>query len=248
VAKLEGTEKKDEYVIYTAHYDHLGRNPALTGDQIFNGANDNASGVAGVLEIAKAFTGLAERPKRSILFLMVTAEEKGLLGAKYYATHPLYPLAKTAAEINIDEMNQWGATRDFTIVGYGNSTLDDVLTDVLKADNRVVRPDPQPEKGFYYRSDHFEFAKLGLPALYVNAGVDFVGKDSTYGMTKRNEFEEKDYHNITDEVKPDWDLSGAVADAKALFEVGYLVAQADAMPEWRAGNEFKAKRDSMMKK
>jgi Zn-dependent M28 family amino/carboxypeptidase len=248
VAKLEGSDKKDEYVIYTAHYDHLGRNPSLKGDQIFNGANDNASGVAGVLEIAKAFTKLSEKPKRSVLFLMVTAEEKGLLGAKYYATHPLYPLNKTAAEINIDEMNQWGATKDFTIVGYGNSTLDDVLTDVLKADNRVVRPDPQPEKGFYYRSDHFEFAKLGLPALYVNAGVDFVGKDSTYGMTKRQEFEEKDYHNITDEVKPDWDLSGAVADAKALFKVGYLVAQQDALPQWREGNEFKAKRDSMMKK
>jgi Zn-dependent M28 family amino/carboxypeptidase len=248
VAKLEGTDKKDEYVIYTGHWDHLGRNPSLKGDQIFNGANDNASGVAGILEIAKAYTKLAEKPKRSILFVMVTAEEKGLLGAKYYATHPLYPLNKTAAEINIDEMNQWGATNDFTVVGYGNSTLDDILTDVLKADGRVVRPDPQPEKGFYYRSDHFEFAKQGVPALDPNSGVDYIGKDSSYGMTKRNEFEEKDYHNVTDEVKPDWDLSGAVADAKALFKVGYLVAQADRMPEWKAGNEFKAKRDSMMRR
>ena len=153
VGKLEGTDHKDEYVIYTAHWDHLGRNPANKGDQIYNGANDNASGVAGTLEIAKAFTKLPERPKRSILFVMVTAEEKGLLGAKYYATHPLYPLAQTAAEINIDEMNQWGATKDLTIVGYGNSSLDDVLADVLKADSRVVRPDPQPEKGFYYRSE-----------------------------------------------------------------------------------------------
>jgi Zn-dependent M28 family amino/carboxypeptidase len=247
IAKLEGTDRKDEYVIYTAHWDHLGRNPANKGDQIYNGANDNASGVAGTLEIAKAFTKLPERPRRSILFLMVTAEEKGLLGAKYYATHPLYPLAKTAAEINIDEMNQWGATKDFTIVGYGNSALDDVLGSVLAADSRVIRPDPQPEKGFYYRSDHFEFAKEGVPALYTNAGVDFIGKDSTYGMTKRDEFEEKDYHQPSDEIKPDWDLSGAVADARALFKVGYLVAQADRMPEWKAGNEFKAKRDSMMK-
>jgi Zn-dependent M28 family amino/carboxypeptidase len=177
---------------------------------------------------------------------MVTAEEKGLLGAKYYATHPLYPLAQTVAAINIDEMNQWGATKDLTIVGYGNSALDDLLSGVLQADSRVVRPDPQPEKGFYYRSDHFEFAKQGVPALYINAGVDFVGKDSTYGMSKRNEFEEKDYHQPSDEIKPDWDLAGAVADARALFKVGYLVAQRDAMPEWRAGNEFKARRDSMM--
>jgi Zn-dependent M28 family amino/carboxypeptidase len=247
IAKLEGTDRKDEYVIYTAHWDHLGRNPANKGDQIYNGANDNASGVAGTLEIAKAFTELPERPSRSILFLMVTAEEKGLLGAKYYATHPLYPLAKTAAEINIDEMNQWGATKDFTIVGYGNSGLDDVLGGVLAADSRVIRPDPQPEKGFYSRSDHFEFAKEGVPALYTNAGVDFIGKDSTYGMTKRDEFEEKDYHQPSDEIKPDWDLSGAIADARALFKVGYLVAQAGRMPEWKAGNEFKAKRDSMMK-
>jgi Zn-dependent M28 family amino/carboxypeptidase len=248
VGKLEGTDHKDEYVIYTAHWDHLGRNTANRGDQIYNGANDNASGVAGTLEIAKAFAKLPERPKRSILFVMVTAEEKGLLGAKYYATHPLYPLAQTAAEINIDEMNQWGATKDLTIVGYGNSTLDDLLADVLEADNRVVRPDPQPEKGFYYRSDHFEFAKQGVPALYINAGVDFVGRDSTYGMAKRAEFEEKDYHQPSDEVKADWDLAGAVADAKALFKLGYLVAERDALPEWRAGNEFKAKRDSMMKK
>jgi Zn-dependent M28 family amino/carboxypeptidase len=247
VAKLEGSDRKDEYVIYTSHWDHLGRNPANTGDQIYNGANDNASGVAGTLEIAKAFTKLPEPPKRSILFLMVTAEEKGLLGAKYYATHPLYPLARTAAEINIDEMNQWGATNDLTIVGYGNSSLDDLLASVLKSDGRVVRPDPQPEKGFYYRSDHFEFAKQGVPALYINAGVDFVGKDSTYGMSKRAEFEEKDYHQPSDEVKPDWDLSGAVADAKAVFKVGYLVGQAPGVPEWKPGNEFKAKRDSMMR-
>jgi Zn-dependent M28 family amino/carboxypeptidase len=247
VAKLEGGDKKDEYVVYTAHYDHLGRGTG-PGDQIYNGALDNASGVGGVLEIAKAFKSLPEKPRRSILFLMVTAEEKGLLGAKYYANNPLYPLAKTVANINIDEVNQWGKTKDFTVVGLGNSTLDDDLTAVLTADGRVVRPDPEPEKGFYYRSDHFEFAKQGVPALSPNPGIDFVGRDSSYGMTKRQEFEEKDYHQPSDQIKPDWDLSGAVDDLRVLFKVGYLVAQKDAMAEWKPGNEFKAKRDSMMKK
>ena len=247
VAKLEGTDKKDEYVVYSAHHDHLGRNPANTGDQIYNGALDNASGVATVLDIAKAFAKLPEKPKRSILFLMVTAEEKGLLGAKYYANNPLYPLNKTVANINIDGINQWGRTSDFTVVGLGNSDLDDVLTDVLKADNRTVRPDPEPEKGFYYRSDHFEFAKKGVPALDPDAGVTYVGKDTTYGMTKRNEYNDKDYHQPSDDIKADWDLTGAIDDARVLFKVGYLVGQADGIPGWKPGNEFKAKRDSMMK-
>jgi Zn-dependent M28 family amino/carboxypeptidase len=179
---------------------------------------------------------------------MVTAEEKGLLGAKYYANNPLYPLAKTAANINVDEMNQWGRTSDFTIVGLGNSDLDDVATSVLKADNRTVRPDAEPEKGFYYRSDHFEFAKKGVPALDPGAGVQYIGKDTTYGITKRAEFENNDYHSPSDQVKPDWDLSGAVDDARVLLKVGYLVAQRDALPQWREGNEFKAKRDSMLKR
>ena len=247
VAKLEGAGKKDEYVVYSAHWDHLGKGTG-PGDQIYNGALDNASGVATVLEIAKAFTKAAEKPSRSILFLMVTAEEKGLLGAKYYAENPLYPLAKTVANINVDGVNQWGRTTDFTVVGLGNSTLDDVLTDVLKADGRTVRPDPEPEKGFYYRSDHFEFAKKGVPALDPDAGVTYAGKDTAYGMTKRNEYNDRDYHQPTDEVKADWDLSGAVDDARVLFKVGYLVAQRDALPEWRQGNEFKAKRDSMLRK
>ena len=246
VAKLEGSEKPDEYVVFSAHHDHLGRNPANTGDQIYNGALDNASGVATVLEIAKAYKALPTPPKRSVLFLMVTAEEKGLLGAKYYANNPLYPLEKTVANINIDGINQWGKTKDFTVVGLGNSSLDDVLTNVLKADGRVVRPDPEPEKGFYYRSDHFEFAKKGVPALDPDAGTDYIGKDSTYGMTKRDEYTNKDYHQPSDEVKADWDLSGAVDDARVLFKVGYIVGQGTGIPEWKPGNEFKAKRDSMM--
>jgi Zn-dependent M28 family amino/carboxypeptidase len=247
VAKIDGGDKKDEYVVYTAHWDHLGRDSTLRADQIYNGAIDNASGTSAILEIAKAFSKLPTPPRRSILFLSVTAEEKGLLGAKYYATHPLYPLNKTAANINIDGINQWGKTSDFTVIGLGNSTLDDVLTDILETENRIVRPDPEPEKGFYYRSDHFEFAKEGVPALDIDAGIEYIGKPAGYGIEKRDEYTKNNYHQPSDEVKPDWDLSGAVEDARVLFRVGYAVAQADALPQWKAGTEFKAKRDSMMK-
>jgi len=248
IAKLEGGDKKDEYVVYTAHWDHLGKDSTLKGDQIYNGAIDNASGSAALLEIAKAFSKLSTPPRRSILFLSVTAEEKNLLGAKFYATHPLYPLNKTVADINMDGINQWGKTSDFTVIGLGNSTLDDVLADALNAQNRVVKPDPEPEKGFYYRSDHFEFAKQGVPALDIDAGTDFVGKPKGYGMQKRDEYTNNDYHKPSDEIKPDWDLSGAVEDTRALFHVCYAVAQSDALPQWKPGTEFKAKRDSMMAK
>ena len=246
VAKLEGTDKKDEYVIYTGHWDHLGKDTTLKGDQIYNGAADNASGSSAVLQIAKAFTKLPTPPKRSILFLMVTAEEKGLVGAKFYATHPLYPLTKTAANINIDGINQWGKTSDFTVIGLGNSTLDDELLGVLKTENRSVRPDAEPEKGFYYRSDHFEFAKQGVPALDTDAGIEYIGKPAGYGIQKRDEYTNKDYHSVTDEVKPDWDLSGGALDAQTLFKVGVGVANTDQLPEWKPGTEFKAKRDAMM--
>jgi Zn-dependent M28 family amino/carboxypeptidase len=246
VAKLEGGDKKDEYVIYTAHWDHLGIGPKVNGDSIYNGASDNASGSSALIEIAKAYSKLKTPPRRSILFLSVTAEEKGLVGAKYYATHPLYPLNKTVADINMDGLNQWGKTSDYTVIGLGNSTLDDVLTDVLKTENRTVRPDPESEKGLYYRSDHFEFAKVGVPALDIDAGVNFIGKDSTYGMKKRDEYTQHDYHQPSDEVKSDWDLSGAVQDTQTLFKVGYIVANTDAMPQWKPGTEFKAKRDSAM--
>jgi Zn-dependent M28 family amino/carboxypeptidase len=247
VAKLQGRTKPDEYVIYSSHWDHLGRDTTAKGDQIFNGALDNASGTAALLQIAKAFTTLDTAPDRSILFLAVTAEEKGLLGAKYYAEHPLYPLNKTVADINMDGVNQWGKTSDLTVVGLGNSSLEDVLGRVLQADGRTIRPDPEPEKGFYYRSDHFEFAKEGVPALYLDAGTDFVGKPSGYGMQKRDEYTNRDYHAVSDEVKPDWDLSGAVDDVRVLFRVGYIVAQTPGFAEWKAGTEFKARRDSSMR-
>ena len=250
VAKLEGSDPalRDEYVIYTAHWDHLGKDTTLKGDQIFNGALDNATGTASLLTLAKAFKALPTPPARSILFLAVTAEEQGLLGAKWYAEHPLYPLNRTLADVNMDGVNQWGRTKDLTIVGYGNSTLDDLLGSVLASqEGRAIKPDPEPEKGFFYRSDHFEFAKQGVPALYVDAGTEYVGKDSAYSQQKRDEYTNNDYHKPSDEVKPDWDLSGAVEDLQALFQVGYRVAQTDRWPEWKPGTEFKARRDSMLK-
>jgi len=249
VAKLEGSDPalKDQYVVYTAHWDHLGRDPELKGDQIYNGAADNASGSAGLLEIARAYTKLSPAPKRSILFLSVTAEEQGLLGTQYYAENPLYPLKNTLADINMDGLNTWGKTKDLTIVGLGNSTLDDTITEVLQARGRTVTPDSEPEKGFFYRSDHFEFAKQGVPALDPDAGVDYIGKPDGYGKQKRDYYTANDYHKPSDEVKPDWDLSGAVDDLRVFFEVGDKVAQATQYPDWKPGTEFKAKRDAMMK-
>lgn len=248
-AKLPGSDPQasQEYLVYTAHWDHLGRDPNREGDQIFNGALDNASGTAALLELAKAFTKLDPKPKRSILFLAVTAEEKGLLGARYYAEHPLYPLNKTVANINMDGINQWGRTKEVSVVGIGQSTMEDVLGEVLKAQNRTMTPEPEPEKGSYYRSDHFEFAKVGVPALYIGDDSDeFIGKPAGFGKKKREEYIEKDYHKPSDEVKPDWDLSGAVENLQLLFEVGYRVAESQKWPEWKAGSEFKARRDKML--
>jgi len=249
VAKIEGSDAalKNEYVIYSAHWDHLGRDPKLQGDQIFNGALDNASGTAALLDIAKSYTKFATPPKRSVLFLAVTAEEKGLLGAKYYAANPLYPLNKTLANINMDGVNQWGRTKDITMVGDDNSTLIDVLRETAAAQGRKVNPDAEPEKGFYYRSDHFEFAKVGVPALYTDSGTDFIGKDPQYSKQKRDEYTEKDYHKVSDDIKPDWDLSGAVEYAQLHSIIGYRVAQGEKYPEWKAGSEFKAKRDESMR-
>jgi Zn-dependent M28 family amino/carboxypeptidase len=249
LAKLEGSDPalRDQYVIYTAHWDHLGRDPGLKGDQIYNGAADNASGSAGLLEIARAYTKLSPAPKRSILFLSVTAEEQGLLGTQYYATNPLYPLKNTLADINMDGLNTWGKTKDMTIIGLGNSTLDDTVTEVLKDHGRIVSGDPEPEKGFFYRSDHFEFAKEGVPALDADSGTNYIGKPAEYGKRKRDNYTENDYHKPSDEVKPDWDLSGAVEDLRVFMEVGYRVAQDKNIPEWKTGTEFKTKRDETMK-
>ncbi|HXU07406.1 MAG TPA: M28 family peptidase, partial [Blastocatellia bacterium] len=166
----------------------------------------------------------------------------------YYAENPIYPLEKTVAAINMDGLNQWGPTRDLTVVGLGNSTLDDVLRQAAAEKHRVLRPDPEPEKGFYYRSDHFNFAKVGVPALDPNDGIAFIGKPADWGRKKRDEYTEHDYHKPSDEIKPDWNLSGAAEDLKLLMTVGYRVANTDKYPEWKPGNEFKAKRDEMMRK
>jgi Zn-dependent M28 family amino/carboxypeptidase len=248
-AKLEGgdPDHAGEFVIYTAHWDHLGRDTSLPGDQIFNGAVDNASGSAGLIEIARAYTRLDPRPKRSILFLSVTAEEQGLLGSEYYAENPLYPLERTLADINMDGLNMWGRTKDMVIIGLGNSGLDDVVTDVLKARGRTVKGDAEPEKGYFYRSDHFEFAKQGVPALDPDGGVDYIGKPADYGKRKRDYYTEHDYHKPSDEVKPDWDLAGAVEDLAVFFETGERIADGEYYPLWNPGTEFKAKRDAMMK-
>ena len=248
LAKLEGSDPKlkNEYIVYTAHWDHLGKDPALKGDQIFNGAADNASGTASLLEIARAFTKFSPPPKRSVLFLAVTAEEKGLLGAKYYATRPLYPLEKTLANLNMDVINLWGKTRDLSSLGLGQSDLDDLIADVAKAQGRTVVGDPEPEKGHFYRSDHFEFVKQGVPAVNAKGGLDYEGKPADFGSKKRAEYTQNDYHKVSDEVKPDWDLAGAEQDLRLYTEVGYRVAQGDSFPEWKPGAEFRAKRQTML--
>jgi Zn-dependent M28 family amino/carboxypeptidase len=250
ISKLEGDDPKlrDEYIIYTAHWDHLGRHPELQGDQIFNGAIDNASGVASVIELGAAFTKLNPPPKRSVLFMATTAEEAGLLGAKFYAEHPLYPLEKTLADINIDGINPWGKTRDLEDLTNNNSTLDDLLGQAAARQGRVMKPNSEPEKGGFYRVDSFEFAKVGVPALHAARGIEIIGKPPGYGKQKRDEFIAKHYHQSSDEVDPTWDLSGAVQDVQLLFEVGYEVANGDKFPEWKAGSEFKPNRDAMLKK
>ncbi|HTM25052.1 MAG TPA: M28 family metallopeptidase [Vicinamibacterales bacterium] len=253
VAKVEGTDAsvKDEYVIYTAHWDHLGVGLPVNGDNIYNGARDNAAGVATMIEVARAFTKVRPQPRRSILFVMVTAEEQGLLGSQYYAVMPLHPLAKTLAEINVDEPNVYAPSKDVTVIGYGASDLDDYLRQAAREQGRTLRADPQPEKGFYYRSDHFNFAKQGVPSLYTESGVETApsaGKPPDYLKSKLDDYEEHHYHQPSDEVKPDWDLSGTAQDAQLVLAVGYRVANAQKYPEWKPGNEFKTKRDSMVHK
>jgi Zn-dependent M28 family amino/carboxypeptidase len=248
IAKLTGSDPdlKNSYVIYTAHWDHFGIGPEVNGDKIYHGAVDNASGSAALLEMARAYKALATPPRRSILFLSVTGEEQGLLGSQYYADHPFYPLARTAVDINMDGMNVHGLTRDIVQIGRGASNLDDVIDAVAKDQNRVVKSDPEPEKGFYYRSDHFEFAKNGVPAFDPDEGVDFIGKSEGWGLEQRQKYTAERYHKPADKIQPDWDLSGAVQDCQLFFLVGYRVANESHMPEWRPGAEFKAIRDASL--
>jgi Zn-dependent M28 family amino/carboxypeptidase len=248
LAKIPGADPavKDEYVIFTSHWDHLGVGTPVNGDAIYNGARDNASGCAMLVEFARAFTHIVPRPRRSILLAAVTGEESGLLGSEYYATFPPYPLSKTLAAINMDEVNVWGPTSDFTVIGLGASDLDQYAQQIAAEQGRVIRPDAEPEKGYYYRSDHFNFAKVGVPALSTDTGMTFVGKPPGYGQQKREEWTTHDYHQPSDEVKDWWDLSGAALDGQLLFAVGYRVANADRFPAWAPGSEFRAAREKML--
>jgi len=250
LALLPGTDPKlrNEYLIYNAHWDHLGRDDRLKGDQIFNGAVDNAAGVAVLFEVAQAMKELpaGQQPKRSVLFLSVTAEEKGLLGSRYYAQNPLYPLTQTVAVINMDGANPFGRTSDIEVIGFGASTIDDIGLAIAREQGRTMRPDSHPERGSFYRSDHFEFAKVGVPAYYPKAGKQFIGQPADYGEKRINEYIAKDYHQVSDEVKPDWTFEGAAQDTEFLLQVGLRIANGDKWPEWKPGNEFKPKRDAML--
>ena len=246
LALVPGTDRTDEYIVYTAHWDHFGLNPSLEGDQIFNGAMDNATGISALIEIAEAFLSLEERQSRSIVLMAVTAEEQGLLGSAYYATNPVYPLEKTVAAINMDALNILGPMHDASIVGYGNSELDQYLIDAAAIQDRVVYPESRPEAGSYYRSDHFNFAKVGVPALYPNAGVDHVEHGAEWTKQQMDEYSANNYHQPSDEYDPNWDLSGAIDDIRLYFRVGYRLANETTFPNWNEGTEFKATRDAMM--
>jgi Zn-dependent M28 family amino/carboxypeptidase len=248
-AKIEGSDPalRDEWVIYTTHWDHFGIGTPLNGDAIYHGALDNATGTGGLLELARAFKQATPKPRRSVLFLFVTAEEQGLLGSEYYAEAPLHPLAKTLAVLNLDVLNVHGRTRDLAIVGLGLSTLDDVIGRAAAAQGRVVKPDPTPEKGSYFRSDHFPFARKGVPSIHASAGIDYVGKPTDFGLRMREAYVRDDYHKPSDRVRPDWEMSGAVEDLSLYLRAGYEIANGSAWPEWKPGAEWKPLRDEMLK-
>jgi Zn-dependent M28 family amino/carboxypeptidase len=246
IGLLPGSTRADEYIIYTAHWDHFGRNPDLEGDQIYNGALDNATGTAALIELAEAFKKLGSPPLRSILFLAVTAEEQGLLGSDYYATNPIYPLTKTVAVINMDSLNIYGRMKDIRIVGYGQSDLDDYVKAYAAEVGRVVLPNPTPEKGSFFRSDHFPFAKQGVPALNAGSGVQHLEKGEEWGMEQIEKYGREKYHKPSDEYDPDWDLSGMLDDLDMYFKIGYRLSMKDTFPNWKEGSEFKLKRDTDM--
>ena len=244
IAKITGSKRPDEYVIYTAHWDHLGIGKVdEKGDSIYNGAIDNASGCAALLEIARAFKNLKEKPERTVIFLSVTAEEQGLLGSAYYAQHPIYSLAKTAANINMDGINALDKTNDMMVIGEGQNNLEDYLADILKKQNRYISLNAHPEAGYYYRSDHFNFAKAGVPALDCGGGIDVVGKGKEYGKKLDDDYTANRYHRPADEFDPKWTFDGGLQDMQALFEVGIKIANDSTWPLWKTGSEFKAIRE-----
>ncbi|MGD8375718.1 MAG: M28 family peptidase [Acidobacteriota bacterium] len=237
----------DQFVVYTAHHDHLGiGQPDEAGDAIYNGARDNASGVASILAIAKAFTRLEERPRRSILILPVAAEEQGLLGSLYFSQHPTVPPGRIAADINIDGGNIFGRTRDVAIVGRGKSDLEDLLDAAAALQGRAVVDEPDPDKGYYYRSDQFNFAKIGVPSLYFKSGRDYLDRPEGWGREMEDRWRQTRYHQPSDEVYEDWSYAGMVEDVRLAFYVGLSVAEADDLPAWRPGDEFERTRIEML--
>ena len=246
IATLPGLEAADEHFIYMAHWDHLGIDTSLEGDQIYNGAVDNASGIAALLELAEAFASRKERPRRSVTFLATAAEEQGLLGSAYYGENPIIPLAKTVAGLNIDGLNYYGPTKEIMVVGRGMSELEKVLEKAAEVQGRVVLPEDEPEKGYYYRSDHFELAKHGVPMLYSEPGSDVIGKGSEWGIAQKEKYTAERYHKPADEFNDAWILSGAVLDVKMFFMVGETVATGSEWPNWYAGTEFRALRDKSL--
>jgi len=247
VGMVAGKDRPDEYVIYVAHWDHLGVDDKPAPDRIYNGAVDNATGVAGILSIARAYRDMLPGASRSVVFMAVTAEESGLLGSEYYVEHPLVPLAKTAAVINIDALNPLGRAKDLEVVGFGASDLEDLLADAAKRQGRTLTPDRRSEAGRYYRSDQYNFAKAGVPALYVKSGTTLRDKPAGAGKALLDDYDANRYHKPGDEYSEDWDVGGSMEDLRLLFEVGARVANEKTWPEWREGNEFRAVREKSAK-
>lgn len=243
VGRLVGRERADETIIYTAHWDHLGTDPNLEEDMIYNGAVDNATGIAGLLELARAFTEREEAPDRSIVFLAVTAEESGLLGSRWYAENPLYPLEKTVAVINMDSMNVYGPTADVVVIGHGSSELEDILARKAEEQGREIVAEEHPERGYYYRSDHFNFAKLGVPALYAESGSTFTGENAEQAKARSEAYTAENYHKPSDEYEDWWDLRGMIQDLELYYQVGLELANSGEFPNWYEGNEFRAVRE-----
>ena len=238
IATLPGSAFADDHIIYTAHWDHLGKDESKEGDQIYNGAHDNATGSAAMIAMAKAYSSLTPRPKRSISFLVVTAEEQGLLGSKYYAANPVIPLEKTVANINMDAMNVLGKTKNVAVVGMGKSELETYLRAAAKKQGRVLTQEDKPEAGYYYRSDHFSFAKQGVPALYAEGGNEPADEETAKYRKRMNVIVTGCYHQVCDEYRENWDMGGIVQDTQMLFDVGVNVANAPMWPKWNEGSEF----------
>lgn len=245
IGKITGSKRPDEVIIYSSHWDHLGIGKAdETADSIYNGAFDNASGTAGLIELARAFKSMKVQPERSIIILAVTAEEQGLWGSAYYAQNPVYPTSKTVANINIDGLNPFEKTRDIIIVGEGQSELEEYLKEAAEKVGRVIAFENHPEAGYYYRSDHFNFAKVGIPALYTSNGIDVIGKEPGYGEKRNAEYTEKNYHRPSDEFDAaTWSFEGGIDDLKLFFQVGKRLAFEEKMPQWKNGSEFKGIRE-----